>query len=37
MENIHSETYAILIDTYIDDAAEKKYLFEAIDNIESVK
>ena len=23
MENIHSETYSILIDTYIDDAAEK--------------
>lgn len=37
MENIHSETYSILIDTYIDDEAEKKYLFEAINNIESVK
>ena len=37
MENIHSETYSILIDTYIDDQAEKTYLFEAIDNIESVK
>jgi ribonucleotide reductase beta subunit family protein with ferritin-like domain len=37
MENIHSETYSILIDTYIDDEAEKKYLFEAVDNIESVK
>ena len=37
MENIHSETYSILIDTYIDDAEEKKFLFEAIDNIASVK
>ena len=37
MENIHSETYSILIDTYIQDAEEKKFLFEAIDNIESVK
>jgi len=37
MENIHSETYSILIDTYIDDEVEKKYLFEAVDNIESVK
>ena len=26
-----------MIDTYIDDAQEKKYLFEAIDNIDSVK
>lgn len=33
MENIHSETYSILIDTYINDAAEKDYLFKAIDNI----
>jgi len=37
MENIHSETYSILIDTYIQDADEKKFLFEAIDNIPSVK
>ena len=37
MENIHSETYSILIDTYIEDPAEKTYLFEAIDNIDSVK
>ena len=37
MENIHSETYSILIDTYINDPAEKKFLFEAIDNIDSVK
>jgi len=33
MENIHSETYSLLIDTYISDAAEKDFLFKAIDNI----
>lgn len=37
MENIHSETYSILIDTYIQDKEEKKFLFEAISNIASVK
>ena len=37
MENIHSETYSILIDTYIEDAQEKKFLFEAVQNIPSVK
>ena len=37
MENIHSETYSILIDTYIDDAAEKQFLFEAVNNIPSVQ
>lgn len=30
MENIHSETYSILIDTYITDYAEKTFLFQAI-------
>jgi len=33
MENIHSETYSILIDTYITDNQEKDYLFKAIANI----
>ena len=37
MENIHSETYSILIDTYIEDTQEKQFLFEAIQNIPSVK
>jgi ribonucleotide reductase beta subunit family protein with ferritin-like domain len=37
MENIHSETYSLLIDTYIQDAVEKDFLFKAIDNIETVK
>jgi len=32
MENIHSETYSLLIETYIKDADEKKMLFEATSN-----
>ncbi len=32
MENIHSEMYSLLIDTYIQDGAEKKRLFEATQN-----
>ena len=37
MENVHSETYSLLIDTYIKDDAEKKKLFEAIDNFPCIK
>ncbi|MEO6315141.1 MAG: ribonucleoside-diphosphate reductase small subunit [Chitinophagaceae bacterium] len=37
MENIHSETYALLIDTYIKDPAEKHRLFHAIDTVPAVK
>ena len=37
MENIHSETYALLIDTYIKDAAEKNKLFHAIETVPCVK
>jgi ribonucleoside-diphosphate reductase beta chain len=37
IENIHSETYSLLIDTYIKDAAEKHHLFHAIDTIPAVK
>jgi ribonucleoside-diphosphate reductase beta chain len=37
MENIHSETYSLLIDTYVKDNVEKDYLFNALENIESVK
>jgi len=37
MENIHSETYALLIDAYIKNAAEKYKLFHAIDTIPAVK
>ena len=32
MENIHSETYSLLIDTYISEPKQRKYLFNAIDN-----
>ena len=32
MENIHSEMYSLLIDTYIKDSGEKTKLFEAIAN-----
>merc|ERR1711953_87103 len=37
MENIHSETYSLLIDTYIRDSAEKEKLFNAIETIPAVK
>jgi ribonucleotide reductase beta subunit family protein with ferritin-like domain len=37
MENIHAETYGLLIDTYIKDNAKKNYLFKAIDNIPCIK
>jgi len=37
MENIHSETYSLLIDTYISDPAEKKRLFEAMHTIPSIQ
>ena len=37
MENIHSETYALLIDTYIKDPKEKDRLLRAIDTIECVQ
>lgn len=36
MENIHSETYSLLIDTYISDPKEKDYLFRAIETVPSV-
>lgn len=37
MENIHSETYSLLIDTYIKDKTEKDHLFQAIETIPCVK
>lgn len=37
MENIHSETYSLLIDTYIKNDAEKKKLFQALDNFPCIK
>jgi len=37
MENIHSEMYSILIETYIDCDARKTRLFRAIDNFPCIK
>eukprot|EP01124_Arcella_intermedia_P012289 TRINITY_DN1863_c0_g1_i1.p1 TRINITY_DN1863_c0_g1~~TRINITY_DN1863_c0_g1_i1.p1 ORF type:complete len:372 (+),score=58.00 TRINITY_DN1863_c0_g1_i1:212-1327(+) len=37
IENIHSETYSLLIDTYIKDAKKKMKLFRAIETIPCVK
>jgi ribonucleotide reductase beta subunit family protein with ferritin-like domain len=37
MENIHSETYSLLIDTYIKNSNEKHLLFNAIENIPVIK
>lgn len=36
MENIHSEVYSLLIDTYIKDSEEKDKLFNAIDTVPAV-
>lgn len=36
IENIHSEAYSLLIDTYIKDAQEKDYLFHAIETVPCV-
>ncbi len=37
MENIHSETYSLLIDTYIKDPVEKDRMLNAIDTIPCVQ
>ncbi|OIQ27422.1 MAG: ribonucleoside-diphosphate reductase [Crocinitomix sp. MedPE-SWsnd] len=37
IENIHSETYSLLIDTYIKDDKDKHHLFNAVDTIPCVK
>ena len=37
MENIHSETYSLLIDTYIKDKVEADKLFHAIDHFDAIK
>jgi ribonucleoside-diphosphate reductase beta chain len=37
MENIHSETYSLLIDTYVKDEEEKDRLFRAIETVSAVK
>jgi ribonucleoside-diphosphate reductase beta chain len=37
IENIHSETYSLLIDTYVKDAKEKDKLFHAVETMDCVK
>ena len=37
VENIHSETYSLLIDTYVKETAAKNKLFHAIDTMDCVK
>ena len=37
MENIHAETYSLLIDTYITDTDEKNHLFNALETVPSVR
>lgn len=36
MENVHSETYSLLIDTYIKDPTEKDRLFRAMETMPSI-
>lgn len=36
VENIHSETYSLLIDTYISDSQEKEKLFNAIETMPAI-
>jgi ribonucleotide reductase beta subunit family protein with ferritin-like domain len=37
MENIHSEAYSLLIDTYIKDPRQCEYLFDAMETIPCIK
>ncbi len=37
MENIHSETYSLLIDTYVKDEVEKDKLFHALDVFPAIR
>ncbi|KAG1748939.1 ribonucleotide reductase small subunit [Suillus paluster] len=37
MENIHSETYSLLIDAYIKDPRQREYLFDAVETIPCIK
>ncbi|KAL7811067.1 ribonucleotide reductase [Trichoderma gracile] len=37
MENIHSETYSLLIDTYIKEHSQRSYLFNAIETIPCIR
>lgn len=37
MENIHSETYSLLIDTYIKEPSQRSHLFNAIETIPCIR
>ncbi|KAG0223255.1 Ribonucleotide-diphosphate reductase (RNR), small subunit [Actinomortierella wolfii] len=37
IENIHSEMYSLLIDTYVKDTAQRDHLFDAIDTIPCIR
>lgn len=37
MENVHAETYSLLIDTYIKDPVEKDKLFNALEHVPAVQ
>ena len=37
MENVHSETYSLLIDTYISDSQQRSHLFDAIETVPCIK
>ena len=37
IENIHSEMYSLLIDTYIKDPAERDHLFNAVETVPAVR
>ena len=37
IENIHSEMYSLLIDTYIKDPEERAFLFDAIDTVPCIR
>merc|ERR1712076_211843 len=37
MENIHSEMYSLLIDTFVKESAERERLFNAIETVPAVK
>ena len=37
IENVHSETYSLLIDTYVKDKAEKAHLFNALETVPCVR
>ena len=37
MENIHGETYSLLIDTYINDEKEKHHLLNGISTIKEIE